>query len=109
MKAQAIADVITRNNVVAFHAAFEDEDGNPTTVESATVRVSYLVNGVKTNADIAMETDTCGYVARWDSKVADPGTAYYHIEGKTGVTRAAIDGTLVLRANDANPQGGVIP
>jgi hypothetical protein len=93
---------VTRGNTVRFTAQFLDADGNVTAPPSANLYVRYKANRLVRTDTVPMVAQTDDWSATWNSGVADPGSAVWHVRS-AGATKSAADGDLLIVANEANP------
>lgn len=93
---------ITRGSTVVILATFQDNLGAVINPASATLYVEYKRNAVATLAIIAMTQSVNTWSGSWDSGVADGGRADWHVRS-AGSNKAALEGTLLLKTNTANP------
>ena len=96
MNSQAI-----RGCAINFAVTFLDQNGVLVTPGGANLYLSYAVLGVVTTQTVAMTLAGTGFAALWDSSVADPGEITWFANATTSI-KAAVEGTITLRANDAN-------
>ena len=91
-----------RGNDITFELTFYDADQQVVSPTSATLWVSYQVDGVENEDELALVSDGQGvFSATWDSSVADAGTVDWH--ARSSEPKIAYDGSFILVANDANP------
>jgi len=86
---------------IDFTVTFADSSGTSANPTSATLRVSYPLNGVDTIETIALAQAGSTWSGTWDSAVSDEGTVHWHIRS-VGAPQAAKDGFFKLTANEAN-------
>lgn len=98
----------TRGTTVHFKTAFRDADGNDANPESASVVVSYpldgwpLYNGTRTVTLEMVQNDDGTWEATWDCSVSASGHVEYHIRA-SDPSLATEDGKLRVIGNRANP------
>lgn len=97
-----MTDIAVRGSTVTFTATFKDDTGAIVNPASANLYVSYRVNKVPTTATIALTQTGNTWKASWESSVADGGRADWHIRS-AGTNKAAMEGSLNLKINLANP------
>ena len=95
---------VTRGADIAFSSTFKNSLNAIFSPPSASVRLSYSINGVPSTDTIAMEySSTDGkWRASWSTKFADPGQIDWFIS-TGGVVDSADQGSFLLVANSANP------
>lgn len=92
-----------RGSTVVWAVTFYDQLGGVVTPASATLNLSYRRGGVLVSDTIAMTQGlTSDWSADWDSAVSDPGNVFWHVRS-AGARHAALEGTIVLEINPANP------
>jgi hypothetical protein len=90
-----------RGNLISFEVTFLDKERQPMAPPSATLWVSFKVDGVRTTVSIPMTSSGGGvFTANWDSAAADPGSIEWHARAPGS---AGEDGSFQLIANNANP------
>lgn len=97
-----MATGITRGSTVIFAVVFKDQDGNVINPASANLYVEYRLGGVVTIDTVAMTPGVSNWTAAWQSSLADGGRADWHVRS-AGTNKAALQGTLQLETNLANP------
>ena len=95
---------IVRGAFVPFSSTFKDVNGNILTPTTATLLVTYNIQGVPTTDTLAMMAQADGsWFAEWNSAYADAGLVQWFID-TGGTASVATEGSFVLKANAANPQ-----
>ncbi len=91
-----------RDATVQIGIKFYDADGNVTNPASATVTMSYNHRGRRTHEtyDLMQVDDLWSY--EWDSRVADEGAIFGHVQTGGDVPMSAGDFEFRLTANRAN-------
>lgn len=96
-----ILDEIIRGNMVEFAVTFLDVNGNPVEPSSAELKVNFLnAEGERATVATAMNADTGGWFAEWDSSDALEARVYWSV--KSTNPASAKDGVFLLKANPAN-------
>jgi hypothetical protein len=93
---------VTRGSTVVFVTTFRDNTGAVVNPASANLYLRYRAGGVVTTATVALTQSSNTWTASWDSSVADGGRADWHIRS-AGTNKAAMEGSLNLKINLANP------
>ena len=93
---------ITRGSTVVVVTTFYDNLGGIFNPASANLYVEYKRNSEATLAIIAMTQSGNSWSGSWDSAIADGGRADWHIRS-AGTNKAALEGSLMLKTNTANP------
>lgn len=97
---------VVRNNYIEFTASFLGSRGTAVEPDSATLYVSYLVNGALTEDEVAMaptDDDPLVWYAIWKTNGADPNLVSWTVVGLSGALTMAEDGKLEVSANNSNP------
>lgn len=93
---------INRGSTVVFTTVFVDPSLVIVNPASATLYVTYRANNVLTTATVPMTQGPSSWTASWDSSVADGGRADWCIRSG-GTNKAALEGSLSIKVNAANP------
>lgn len=102
--------IFYRGATVSFSHTFFDSSGDLTAPSSANLHLAYPstacfdtipVHYKSTTVALTFNTTTGSWDGDWASRVASPGTVFYHIEADD-LTLAVEDGQFSLRGNPAN-------
>lgn len=102
--------IFYRGATVSFSHIFYDSSGDATAPSSANLHLAYPstekhdtipVHYTSTTVALTFDSTTLAWNGDWASRVASPGTVFYHIEADD-LTLAVEDGQFSLRGNPAN-------
>lgn len=103
--------IFYRGATVSFNHTFYDSSGDPTAPSSANLHLAYPSTArhpnsipdhyASTTVALTFDSTTQSWNGDWASRVASPGTVFYHIEADD-LTLAVEDGQFQLRGNPAN-------
>jgi len=93
---------ITRGSTVVFVTTFKDDTGAIVNPASANLYLKFRTGNVIQSATVPLVQSGNTWTASWDSSVADGGRADWHIRS-AGTNKAAMEGSLSLKTNLANP------
>lgn len=95
---------VTRGADVAFTTSFKNSLEQDFEPPSASVRLSYSVNGVPASATVELSFSPIDskWRANWATKGADAGQVDWFIE-TGGIVDSADQGSFLIVANTANP------
>src|SRR6478609_4574893 len=99
-----MVDSYVRGNLIEFSVSFTDPDGDTINPPGANLYIHYTSLTKPIFLKIAMVTADSGttWTATLDSTSADAGSIYWHARC-TGPIPSAIEDTITLVANPANP------
>lgn len=94
---------IDRANTVFFkNILFTDEDGDVVVADTATLTLSYPLNGAFEDEAVTLTLADLLWSGSWDSSVSDAGTVHGHLVGVSGAITCVKDFRFKLITNRAN-------
>lgn len=101
----AQVDTDFRGSSLRFTATCKDANGNVVLPASANLYLVYtaVLTGALTHEIVSMTIGAITITADWDSSVAKEGVNAVRWSIRTTGTKIAVDGSITLLANEANP------
>lgn len=91
-----------RDSTVTCTVTFLGTNGLPVAPDSATLTLSYLIDGTETETDYVLVQSGDEWSYDWDSRVADPGQISGHAQTDGVAPVSSVDFEFRLSANKAN-------